>query len=95
VEELWVSASENPVVTAARALTQIARSPEGAQAVVDANVLDVLPERLNSENKDVRECIGLMLAALASHECGLKRILDSNLCAQLVLLLRWVSFLRS
>ena len=88
MEELWVSASENPVVTAARALTQIARSPEGAHAVVDADVLDALPERLKSENKDVRECTGVIFATLASHECGLKHILDSNLCTQLVLLLR-------
>jgi hypothetical protein len=74
------------------ALNHIAKSPEGAQAIVNANVFDVFPELFNSRAADVRKWTAEILGTLAEHDFGLKLVLTSNLCTKLVSLLRWVRF---
>jgi hypothetical protein len=78
------------IVSAQRALNGIAESPEGARAVVDANVFDYLPRLLNSWSAEFRKGTAELLGTLAKHDFGLKLILNSNLCAQFVSLLRRV-----
>ena len=78
------------VQDAQRALNRIAESPEGAQAVVDANVFGSLPELFNSWYEVIRKGTADILGTLATHDFGMKLILNSNLCAELVSLLRRV-----
>jgi hypothetical protein len=72
------------------ALNRIAEAPEGAQAMVDADVFDVFPELLNSREAKVRKQTAEMLGKLAMHSFALNLILNSNLCTQLLSLLRRV-----
>jgi hypothetical protein len=72
-------------------LDLIAKSPEGAQAIVNADVFDVFPDLLDSQDVEVRKWTGAMLETLARHDFGLKALLNSNLCIKLVSLLRQVS----
>jgi hypothetical protein len=46
----------------------MAKSPEGAQAAVDANVLECVAERLQSPNEEVRNWMRDILGELARHE---------------------------
>jgi hypothetical protein len=88
LREKWDYHWLDPVVSAASALTEIARYPEGAQAVVNADVFDALPKRLYSESTDVRAWTANIFGILAKHDLGLELILNWNICSQLVLLLR-------
>jgi hypothetical protein len=73
---------------ALRAPRCIAECPEGAQAVVDADVFDVLPDLMrNSPNAIVRYRAANTLETLATRDFG-KVMLNSNLCTQLVAQLR-------
>jgi hypothetical protein len=74
-------------------LDRIAKSPNGAQAVVNADVFEVFPELLDSQDVEVRKWTPKMLETLAGHDFGLKALLDSNVCTKLVSLLRQVSIL--
>ena len=79
-------------MSAQGALNGIAKSPEGAQAIADADVFDVLPELLDSQDAEVRKWTAEILGTLAGHDFGLKLVLNANLCTKLVPLLRWVRF---
>ncbi|KAJ7478319.1 hypothetical protein FB451DRAFT_1396100 [Mycena latifolia] len=59
-ENLWVTKS------AVTALARLARSLEAAQAVMDANVLDYVPDLLRSPDTRVRGC--MLLAHLSWHD---------------------------
>jgi hypothetical protein len=83
------------VSDALRALHILAADAEGAQAIVDADVMDYLPELLNSLDADVRKWTAESLEPLARHDFGLKLVLNSNLCTRLVALLRRVSILHA
>ncbi|KAJ6522655.1 armadillo-type protein [Mycena vulgaris] len=72
-----------------RALVWIARSTGCAQVVVDAYVLDGVPELVESPNTTVRQQTCELLKALASH----KAMESSNSCELLVTLLRDENFL--
>jgi hypothetical protein len=61
-------------VTAQRALNGIAKSPEGAQAIFNADVFGVIPKLLNSRGADVREWTVKMIKTLAAH--GFKFIFE-------------------
>jgi hypothetical protein len=82
--------SKNGVVSATQALDGIAQSPDGALAVVDADVFAALPSQLKSIRVSIRESTVDLLGTLASQEFGLNLILNSNLLSQLVSLLRRV-----
>jgi hypothetical protein len=64
-------------------LYRIATSPEGAQAAVDANVLECVAELLESLNKEVRNWTRYMLEELARHGTTVRVAME-----QLVSLLR-------
>jgi hypothetical protein len=79
-------------VSAQEALNRIAESPEGAQALVNADVFEVFPELLNSRIAKIREWTAEILGTLATHDFGLKLlVLNSKICTRLVSLLRRVS----
>jgi hypothetical protein len=48
-------------------LLSITKSPDGAQAAVDADVLDFLPELLNSRDAEVSQRTSEILRTLATH----------------------------
>jgi hypothetical protein len=75
-------------VGATRALDCIAQSLDGAQAVVDADVFDSLPELFQSPSAQVRQGTAIIFRTLAKYDFGLKLILTSNVCAPLVAMLR-------
>ncbi|KAJ6543402.1 hypothetical protein DFH09DRAFT_1088840 [Mycena vulgaris] len=80
-----LSDGEGVVVTSgALALKVIANSPEGAQAVVDADVPASMPELLTARSEMPAAVVG----DLATHAFGLQVISNSDLCAQLLSLLR-------
>ncbi|KAJ6518571.1 armadillo-type protein, partial [Mycena vulgaris] len=56
---------------AAKALFEIAKWPDGAQAVADTNALDCVPELLQSPSSEVRRWIYEMLGILANHRAVL------------------------
>ncbi|KAJ7920864.1 armadillo-type protein [Mycena leptocephala] len=74
-------------------LYQIAQSPQGAQAAVDANVLKCVAELLLSPNEEVRRWTCGMLGKLARHENTMPAILSVNPCQPLVSLLRQVQII--
>ncbi|KAJ6592551.1 armadillo-type protein [Mycena capillaripes] len=80
----------NPTVTesAAQALYRITISPEGAQAAVDANVLEYIAELLSSPNNSVRKWMCHILGELAHHETTASAVLSAKPCQPLVSLLR-------
>jgi hypothetical protein len=69
-----------------------AAEAQGVQAILDADVIDVFPELLNSRDAKVREWTAKLLEALAKDAFALNLILSSRLCAQLVPLSRRVKF---
>ena len=76
-----------------RLLTVIKKSPVGAQAVVDADVFIDVRELLESSSQwDWMSAAEILVATFATHDFGLKLILNSNLCTPLVSLLRRVRF---
>ena len=77
-------------MSAQRALNHIAGSPEGAQALVDADMFGSLTELLNSWYGEIRKGTAELLWTLATHDFGLRHL--SNLCTQLVSELRRVPF---
>jgi hypothetical protein len=85
---IFTSGHPRVVVSAARTLNEVARSSNGAQAVVDADVFDFLPELLRSRRADIRHRTAGLLGTLAKYEAGLRLILTSNLCTQLLAMLR-------
>jgi hypothetical protein len=54
-------------VSAYWTLNRLAKSPDGAHALVTAEVFDVFPELLNSRTEKVREWTVEMMGALATH----------------------------
>ncbi|KAJ7479308.1 armadillo-type protein [Mycena latifolia] len=68
------------------ALKSIARSVEGAQAAIAANVLDYMPDLLRSSSAEVRRWTCLLLGELAVHDSIRGAMV--TLCPQLVSLLR-------
>lgn len=65
-------------------------SVDGAQAAIDAKVLNSVLELLGSPNSDVRKWASLLTGNLASHESTAPAILGVNPHLQLVGLMRRV-----
>ncbi|KAJ6522659.1 armadillo-type protein [Mycena vulgaris] len=78
--------SEFVRVEAFGALWRITRNPKGAQALIDAHVLDRLAELVGSSKYNVRSRACDLLRALASQ--NVTAVLTANACEQLVTLLR-------
>ncbi|KAJ7479048.1 armadillo-type protein [Mycena latifolia] len=80
----------DPVVVerSARTLSRIARVEEGAQAAVDAKVLDCVEELLDSPNTMVCLWTSKILGELALHKAIVPAILAVNPCPQLVFLMQ-------
>ncbi|KAJ7479288.1 armadillo-type protein [Mycena latifolia] len=77
------------VLAAGDALSRIARSPEGAQAIVNAKVLEYLEGLLQSWNSRIRQFACHLLGSLAVHETTAVVVLTSiSCCNQLVSLLQ-------
>ncbi|KAJ7479255.1 armadillo-type protein [Mycena latifolia] len=76
------------VLNAVCALYWIARSPDGAQIAVNANVLDSVGELLQSANAEVRSWTCSMLARLVRHGSVATAVLGAIPCRQLVFLSR-------
>ncbi|KAJ7478331.1 armadillo-type protein [Mycena latifolia] len=73
--------------SAAKALAWLAKSLEGAQAAIDANVLDYVPDLLRCSNTGVREWTCAVLAELAGHDSVRGAMASVMPCPQLVSLL--------
>ncbi|KAJ7479218.1 hypothetical protein FB451DRAFT_1172332 [Mycena latifolia] len=71
------------ITDATHNLDRIASSPQGTQAVVDANMLDFAPDLLGSPNPEVRKWTCQMLEKLAHHKSTMMVVLK-----ELVSLLR-------
>ncbi|KAJ6522630.1 armadillo-type protein [Mycena vulgaris] len=71
------------------ALCSIAKSPEGAQAVVDAGVLDSVNYLLDSFSLPLQRKACKILGALASHGFTVSAVPGATPCVQLVSLLRF------
>ncbi|KAJ7448789.1 armadillo-type protein [Mycena latifolia] len=85
----WSRDSSVQVVhEACDALSRIADSQDGAEAVVAAKVLDHLAERLASSDSRVRCSTCLLLSNLTQHESTLAAVINPNPCAPLVALVR-------
>ncbi|KAJ6575931.1 hypothetical protein DFH09DRAFT_1078292 [Mycena vulgaris] len=84
-EEYVVPLGDDLVV---EVLRWIAKSPEGAQAVVDADVLDFVDHFLKELNTLVQRETCKMPRALASHGSTVNAVLSATPCAHLVSLLR-------
>ncbi|KAJ6553192.1 armadillo-type protein [Mycena capillaripes] len=70
------------------ALSQIAGWLDGAQAIVDAQMLDHILELLNSRSPDVRNWTCELAENLASHKSTAPAVLELNPSKQFVFLLR-------
>ncbi|KAJ7438422.1 armadillo-type protein [Mycena latifolia] len=70
--------------SAAKALTRVNRSLEAAQAAVDANVLDYVPDLLRSQKTEVREWACEMLVIPAWYKSIRDTMVDVKPCVQLV-----------
>ena len=68
-------------------LSQIASWLEGAQAIVDAMVLDYVLVLLKSSRSEVRERTCTLLGWLSTHEFTAAAVLELKPCKQLVSLL--------
>lgn len=91
----WFSEKEEKVVKeAAGALSQIARWPDGAEAIVEAKALNHVLELLGSPSKEVQRMSCELVGHLTLHESIAPDILELKPCAQLVSLLRQVEILR-
>ncbi|KAJ7690976.1 armadillo-type protein [Mycena rosella] len=73
-------------------LSGLAQLADGAQAIVDAQILDLLPGLLESPKANVRIRISTMLGGLASHE-STAAVVDAKPCLRVVSLLRQVVIL--
>ena len=73
------------------ALRQISKLPSGAQAVVDAKLLNLVTQLLGSSDSYTRQHTSFMLGNLAKHESTSQAVLALEPCIQLVSLLRCVS----
>ncbi|KAJ7465871.1 hypothetical protein FB451DRAFT_417723 [Mycena latifolia] len=80
--------SSDVVEGAAKLLDSIATSPDGAQAVVDGDLLDCVVELLDSPNTGVKVWTCELLAKAAYHQSTRDRVLRVKPCVQLVSLLR-------
>ncbi|KAJ7479057.1 armadillo-type protein [Mycena latifolia] len=78
--------------TAVRTLQSITKSADGAQAAVEAKVLDFIPELLGSRNVRIRTWTCEILAHLAEHEPTAIAVIDSNPWRQLGSLLHDTNF---
>jgi hypothetical protein len=87
---IFISGENLVGIELAATLYRIVISPEGAQAAVDANVLECVAELLSSPNASVRGWPCEMLRQLARHETTV-----SPAVRQLVSLLRSVSIMCS
>ncbi|KAJ7479269.1 armadillo-type protein [Mycena latifolia] len=85
---LMKSHNNQVVISAAKILSRITSSPKGAQAAVDANVLDSLVYRLELKPGSDHDIFCNILTSLASHKSTEEAVLSANLCPQLVSLLR-------
>ncbi|KAJ7479237.1 armadillo-type protein [Mycena latifolia] len=83
-----IESEPNVIASAAQVLYRIAGSAEGAQAIVDANVLPCVAELLRSPSIMIRKWICATVGQLAYHESTVMAVLNANLCLPLVLLLR-------
>ncbi|KAJ7456263.1 armadillo-type protein [Mycena galericulata] len=70
------------------ALKKISRWPDGAQILSGTQVLDYVPELLESSDADVRKCSCSLVGNLARHESIPPNVLDGELCTRLASLLR-------
>ncbi|KAF7356920.1 hypothetical protein MVEN_01027900 [Mycena venus] len=73
---------------ASYALFQIARWPDGAEAIIDAKVLDKVLDLLQSPSPNERKWACQLVAALADHEFAVNAMLHSIVCVRLLSLLR-------
>ncbi|KAJ7479098.1 armadillo-type protein [Mycena latifolia] len=78
--------------TAVRALRCITQSADGAQAAVDAKILDFIPELLGSRSIRIRLWTCETLARLADHEPTTIAVIDSDAWLQLGSLLHDMNF---
>ncbi|KAJ7455750.1 armadillo-type protein [Mycena latifolia] len=74
--------------SAAEILCRIARWPEGAQAIVDANALEVAARLLRSPSEEVQTWMCKLLGELVLHEAIALAVLEEGLCQPIVFLLR-------
>ncbi|KAJ7859116.1 armadillo-type protein [Mycena leptocephala] len=70
------------------ALAQVAASPDGAQAAVNANVVDYLTELLRSPSVEVQKASCILIRELVYHDSIAPAILTMNPCVPLVSLLQ-------
>lgn len=70
------------------ALSQLARWSDGAQAVIEAGVLDLIDRLLDFPATEIWEWTCALLGNLASHDCTIGDILLANPCDRLVSLVR-------
>ncbi|KAJ7430497.1 armadillo-type protein [Mycena galericulata] len=82
--------SDGVIQQATYALQNLAYWPDGAQAVIHANMLQNLLELLESASEQIREKACLVVGNLARHESSLAAILAVNPFKRLVSLLRQV-----
>lgn len=86
---IFISDEDAEVVyRAIDALSQISLSSDGTQAVVNANVLEHLPELLESPSAKARKRTCVLMEKLAFHPGSIPAILAANPCGKLVSLLR-------
>jgi hypothetical protein len=87
---LSLNSDENSLVImrAMYALSQIARWSDGAEAVVDAMVLDHVSVLLESARSEVREWTCELVGRLTSHNCTAGAVLELKPHKRLVSLLR-------
>ncbi|KAF7369639.1 hypothetical protein MVEN_00294900 [Mycena venus] len=80
------SSDEDPLVidASAFALSGIARSAQGAKAVIEAGALDLLDKLLEHPHDYVRGYTCILLGELASFESSLDAVLNANSCTGLV-----------
>ncbi|KAJ7767796.1 armadillo-type protein [Mycena metata] len=76
------------VTSACRALAEISRDVNGARAVVDAGVLEIVEQLLESPEAGVRRWTSELLAQLAVRPSTRRTVVAVHPCAQLVALLR-------
>ncbi|KAJ7270394.1 armadillo-type protein, partial [Mycena rebaudengoi] len=86
--KLLTSKDPGIISAAASCLSFIARSTDGAQAVIQAGTLSLLDTLLEYPHNDVKGYACALLYNLASFESCVDAILDQNPCARLVALLQ-------
>jgi len=76
------------ILGASGALSQIARWPDGAQAIIDAKILNYGLDLLESPDPYIRGWTCRLVGTLASQKSTVPAVLESNLLVPLVSLLR-------